>query len=171
MVSMQTAQTIRKFQRYLGYFLAGIMMLYASSGVLLIFRGTDTLKVETVSERQLEPGLSGSQLLQVLKVKGLSITSEEPSTITLSSGSYDRVSGLASVTTKDYLPGIKQVTQMHKATHNSPLYFLNIAFGSSLLFFSVSAFFLFPPKAPALKAGVKVAAGGFVFALLVVLLG
>ena len=38
--------TFRVLHRYLGFFLAGIMMIYAVSGITLIFRNTDTFKQE-----------------------------------------------------------------------------------------------------------------------------
>ena len=38
---------MRIIHRYLGFFLAGIMTVYALSGVLLIFRSTDFLKTIT----------------------------------------------------------------------------------------------------------------------------
>ena len=36
----------RVWHRYLGFFLAGIMAVYAVSGVVMIFRNTDFLKQE-----------------------------------------------------------------------------------------------------------------------------
>ena len=40
-----TAHTrMRIWHRYLGFFLAGIMAVYSTSGVLMIFRDTDFLK-------------------------------------------------------------------------------------------------------------------------------
>ena len=168
MRSAQSSQTFRKFHRYLGYFLAGIMMLYACSGIVLIFRKTDFLKLEQVTEYQLDSGLRGQQVIDALNIKGLSVTGETEANIALSSGDYDVASGLAKIVSKDYPVVIKAVVDMHKATHKKPLFFLNISFGVALLFFAVSSFLLFPPGAPALKTGVKVAAGGFLFALLVV---
>lgn len=58
---------------------------------------------------------------------------------------------------------------MHKATTNSPLFFLNIFFGASLLFFSLSAFFMIAKTTKAFKKGMYVALGGLVFAILVVI--
>ena len=37
--------TMRIYHRYLGFFLAGIMAVYAISGIVLIFRDTDFLKM------------------------------------------------------------------------------------------------------------------------------
>ena len=39
-------KTMRVYHRYLGFFLAGIMAMYAISGIILIFRDTDLLKSE-----------------------------------------------------------------------------------------------------------------------------
>ena len=46
----------RMFHRYLGFFLAGIMAVYAISGIVLTFRNTDYMKSEVQVTRTLEPG-------------------------------------------------------------------------------------------------------------------
>ena len=43
--------TFRVLHRYLGYFLAGIMIVYALSGITLIFRKTDSFKVSAERDR------------------------------------------------------------------------------------------------------------------------
>ena len=49
-----TRTTMRLLHRYIGYFMAGIMAVYAISGVLLIYRDTDFLKKEKKIEKKLE---------------------------------------------------------------------------------------------------------------------
>ena len=171
MASSTRAQTLRKYHRYLGYFLSGIVLLYASSGVLLIFRKTDFLKFDHHFERQLSPGLQPLALLSELSVKGLAVEGVSDGKVMLNMGQYDVATGQATLTTKEYPAAIDKVVHMHKATTKSPLYFLNIVFGLSLMFFAVSAFFIFPPKATALTTGMKVASAGFLMALLFVFLG
>ena len=46
MASPKLHMAFRKYHRWLGFFLAGIMAVYAISGILLIFRPTDFLKFE-----------------------------------------------------------------------------------------------------------------------------
>ncbi len=41
-----TRSFMRVTHRYLGYFLAGIMAVYAVSGIILVYRDTDFLKSE-----------------------------------------------------------------------------------------------------------------------------
>jgi uncharacterized iron-regulated membrane protein len=43
MSKKKTSGTMRIFHRYLGFFLSGIMTVYALSGVVLIFRDSDFL--------------------------------------------------------------------------------------------------------------------------------
>ncbi|MGB5386876.1 MAG: hypothetical protein WBN20_08840 [Eudoraea sp.] len=40
----KTEQNMRTYHRYLGFFLAGIMAVYAISGIVLTFRNTDFYK-------------------------------------------------------------------------------------------------------------------------------
>lgn len=48
---------MRIVHRYLGYFMAGIMTVYAVSGVLLVYRDTDALKKEKKYEKVFEKNL------------------------------------------------------------------------------------------------------------------
>ena len=41
---------MRIAHRYLGFFLLGIMVFYALSGIILIYRDTDTFKLVTVHQ-------------------------------------------------------------------------------------------------------------------------
>lgn len=171
MSTMQTSQKFRTYHRLLGFFLAGIMAVYAISGTILIFRKTDFLKYEQLVERQLPPSLRADQLQGQLRVPSLDITNETATRIEFSNGSYDRDTGLATITMKDYPAAIGKLIKLHKATDKSPLFYLNIFFGVSLLFFVISSFFMFLPKLPQFKTGIKVAIGGAAFALAIIMFG
>ncbi|MFV8819657.1 PepSY domain-containing protein [Haliea sp. E17] len=171
MTSLKTANTFRKYHRLLGFFLAGIMMIYACSGVLMIFRTTDFLKYEQLEEKQLDPALTAEELGQALRIKDFAVQEDTAEALLFKQGSYDKRSGLASVTKKQYPWVLQKMVGLHKATVNSPLFFMNIFFGAGLLFFAVSGFFMFIPKAPAFRSGLKFAAAGFTVALAVLLLG
>ena len=66
---MKLHKSLRIIHRYLGFFLAGIMAVYAISGMIMIFRTTDFLKHEVVTETQLEPNLSGDELGPELRMR------------------------------------------------------------------------------------------------------
>ncbi|MDP5029907.1 MAG: PepSY domain-containing protein [Paraglaciecola sp.] len=171
MASPKTHNTFRQLHRWLGFFLAGIMMVYASSGVLLIFRNTDTLKYDQQEIKQLAVNLNADALASELRLRNFSVTGQEDGIIRFNQGSYDRNSGIATLQLKDYPPVIKHLVKLHKATTNSPLYWLNISFGVTLLFFVISAFLMFMPRSSLFKNGLKIAGAGFIFAILVVIFG
>jgi hypothetical protein len=156
----------RIWHRYLGFFLAGIMAVYAISGVVLIFRNTDFLKKEVVKERQIAAGLSPEEAGKVLRIQNFSVERTEGETIYFAGGSYDAASGAAVHTVKELPYVLGQMTHLHKANTKDPLYYFNIAFGTALLFFVVSAFWMFMPGSKILRKGLYFSAAGLVLTLI-----
>lgn len=156
---------VRVIHRYLGFFLSGIMFVYALSGIIMVYRQTDFLKHAEYTEQQFEPNLSADQLNPKFK-KGIKFEKKEGDIIYFKDGNYNTKTGL--VTTKEMkLPLIlEKMEKMHKATTNSPLYFLNLFFGTSLLFFVISAFWMYTPKMPIFKKGIYFAIGGFILTII-----
>ena len=59
-----------------GIFLAGIMAVYAISGVVMIFRDTDFLKREKQIEKKLAPGLKLDEVSLAIRIRDLKAESE-----------------------------------------------------------------------------------------------
>ncbi|WP_273445701.1 PepSY domain-containing protein [Neolewinella agarilytica] len=156
----------RVIHRYLGFFLAGIMFVYALSGIVLIFRKTDFLKKDVQVEQQLATKLPANEVGKALKLKDFTVDRSEGDTYYFKGGSYNAASGVA-VQTKKQLPFVlNQMTHLHKATTNDPLYYLNIFFGFSLLFFVLSAFWMFRPNTDVFRKGMYFTIGGIVLTLI-----
>ena len=126
-----THKYMRIIHRYLGFFLAGIMVIYSLSGIVLIFRKTDTFKTEQLVEEKIEPNVKNEVLGKMLRKKDFKVTKEEGSLIYFEQGSYNRETGELSYTTKALPFVLKKLTKLHKATTKDPLYWLNIFFGAS----------------------------------------
>lgn len=169
MSNMKTNQLMRVVHRYLGFFLAGIMAMYSVSGIVLIFRNTDFLKRETQVERTVEPHLEADALGPKLKIKGLKITRQEGDMLYFEQGVYNQANGEARYTTKGLPFVLEKMTLVHKATTDSPLFWLNIFFGVSLLFFVVSSFWMFRPKTAIFKKGLYFTLCGILLTLLMLL--
>ena len=157
---------IRVLHRYLGFFLAGIMAVYAISGVVLIFRDTDFLKKEKQIEKEIAANLKAEELAETLRIRGFKIEKEEGDLVHFNSGTYNKKTGLVIYTTKELPVIMEKLTHLHKASTGHPLYFLNIFFGLSLLFFVVSSFWMFMPKTKIFKKGLYYTAGGLVITLI-----
>lgn len=157
---------MRIYHRYLGFFLAGIMAIYSLSGIVLIFRDTNTFKVTIQNQKKLAANLTTEALGKEIKIKELKSTSETDQIINFKQGTYNKITGEAIYTTKDLPTVLKKLTKLHKANDKDPLYYLNIFFGCSLLFFVISSFWMFLPNTTIFKKGLYFTLAGVVLTLI-----
>ena len=157
--------TMRVYHRYLGFFLAGIMAMYAVSGVILIFRNVGFLKEEVREVRTLGPGLSEKEVGEAIKVRDLRFEEAEGDRRSFPQGTYDTRTGEVDFTSERYPFLIDKLTRMHKANTKSPLFYLNIFFGVALLFFVVSSFWMFMPGTDIFRKGLYFVLAGIVLTL------
>lgn len=160
----------RILHRYLGFFLAGIMTIYALSGIVLIYRNTNVFKLSHQIEDTLSLNLNADSLGKALKMRRFKADSEDGEFIYFKDGSYNKASGAVSYTQFELPVVLDKMTHLHKATTNSPIYWLNIFFGASLLFFALSSFWMFLPKSKTFKTGVKVSIAGAILAVVLIYL-
>ena len=166
----KSTNLMRIIHRYLGFFLAGIMAVYALSGIILIFRDTDFLKQEKKFVSTVETNLSGEDLGKALKIKKFKVEREEGDVIYFKEGTYNKKTGAADYKLTSQPLIIEKMTHLHKAKTGDPLFFLNIFFGLSLFFFVVSTFWMFTPKTTIFKKGMYFTAGGIVLTIIMLFL-
>jgi hypothetical protein len=159
------SQNMRVVHRYLGFFLAGIMAMYALSGIVLIFRDTDFLKKEIEINKTLTSNLSSENLGKELKIKNFKVDKTEGDLMIFKNGTYNVSSGEAVIIKKELPLVLDKMTHIHKAKSSQPLYILNIFFGLSLLFFVISSFWMFMPSSSVFKKGMYFTIGGIVLTL------
>lgn len=158
--------TMRIVHRYLGFFLAGIMAVYALSGIILIFRDSDFLKQEKQIVKTVKPNASGDDLGRMLELRGFKAEREEGDIVYFKEGTYNKKTGVADYKTKGLPFVLEKMSHLHKAKSGDPLFFLNIFFGLSLLFFVLSSFWMFMPKTTIFKKGLYFTAAGLVLTLI-----
>lgn len=147
--SRETSTKVRVYHRYLGFFLTGIMFVYAFSGITLTYRNTDLFKKDKVVEKTVEKGL------------------EEPP---LGRGdeliSYNAKTGALKIIQKKPPLVLGAMEKMHKATSASPLFFFNIFFGVALMFFVFSSFWMFLPQTDIFKKAIYFTLAGMLLTIL-----
>jgi hypothetical protein len=158
--------TFRILHRYLGYFLAGIMMVYALSGITLIFRKTDTFKVSVQKEMIVESGLDAAALGETLRIRNLTPIDNDGTMLVFEQGVYNTVTGETKYTTKKLPIWLDSLTHLHKATTEDPLYYFNIFFGFALLFMAISSFFMFAKSSVIFKKGLWFTLGGIILVII-----
>ncbi len=165
-----TRSFMRIVHRYLGYLMAGIMAVYAISGVILVYRDTDFLKKENHYEKIFDKNIDAKKLGEETKIKNLEIIETENGILYFKEGTYNSITGKADYTKKE-LPFVwDKMTKLHKAKSEQALSPLNTFFGICLLFFVISSFWMFPPKSKVFKRGIVFTAIGILIALLLTFL-
>lgn len=165
---MDLMKKMRVYHRYLGFFLAGIMGVYALSGVVLIFRETNFLKSENHYEKQLPKNTKIEDLGKRLGMKRLDIQKTENGVVYFREGTFNTETSIAHYSKKELPFVIDKFISLHKATTDKPLFVLNIFFGVSLLFFVISSFWMFAPETAIFKKGMYFTLGGIVLTLVLV---
>jgi hypothetical protein len=158
--------SMRVLHRYLGFFLAGIMAVYAISGIVLIFRDTDFLKSDHTETIQIEPNIKNENIGKALEMRKYQFDREEGDMVYFKNGDYNRKTGVAHITSKELPYVLDKMCHLHKASTDDPLYWLNIFFGVSLLFFVLSAFWMYLPKTKVFKTGLLYSLAGLVLTLI-----
>ena len=164
----KSEKLFRVVHRYLGFFLAGIMIVYAISGIVLTFRNTDYLKNEIHINKTLETDISAENLGRALGMGRFNVDKEEGGILYFQGGTYNKKTGMADYTVKQLPVLLENMNKIHKMHSGHPLFWLGIFFGVALLFFAVSAFWMFKPTTSVFKKGLYFTLGGVV--LTVVLL-
>ena len=167
MAKIKPTQTLmRIIHRYLGFFLAGIMTVYAISGIVLIFRDSNILKQETTITKQIKKNAKPNELKDLLGIRRLKVEKKDKSTIVFNDGVYNLETGIAKYTVRELPYILNKMTHLHKSKSGDPLFFLNIFFGVSLLFFVLSSFWMFLPKTTIFKKGMYYTIAGIVLTLI-----
>lgn len=166
----KTTTTMRMLHRYIGFFMAGVMAVYAVSGVLLIYRDTDFLKKEKKIDKIIEARIPLDQLGKELKIKGFEVLEQKGDLVIFQQGTYNAKTGQAKYTKKELPFVLKRMTELHKAESKKNFGILNTVFGISLLFFVISSFWMFSFKSKVFRKGLVYAAVGSILAIALIFL-
>ena len=120
MNNRNVGNTLRVYHRYLGFFLASVVAMYAVSGIIMIFRQTDFLKKEKIVERSVPVGIKLDDLGKELKIKEFKIEKTEGNTVYFKQGTFDLTTGVAKYQVKELPLLLEKMSQIHKATTKSP---------------------------------------------------
>ena len=163
-----TKTFMRITHRYLGYFAAGIMAVYAISGVLLIYRDTNFLKKENKYEIVLKPNLTDKELAKEIKMRNVEFKGSAGDIQQFEQGTYNMKTGETKYTKMQLPIVLEKFNELHKSTSKHRYASLNTVFGLVLFFFVISSFWMFNFKSKAFRRGMIYAGVGFILALIMV---
>ena len=161
---------MRALHRDIGFFIVGLVVIYAISGITLVYRDTDFLKKETRVETKLSPGIELSELGNALRIRDLKVSGVEGDMIYFDGGSYNKTTGLAISTVKALRFPLNKLTVLHKIPSKNPLHWVIIIFGVLILFMALSSFWMFRKDTKQFRRAIYVAGAGIIFTLLLLFL-
>lgn len=157
---------MRLLHRYIGYFIIGFVIIYAFSGIVLIYRDTDFMKHEKTVRKNLPVTTSQSDLGQALKIRDLNILETKDNMIYFQGGSFNKTTGEVEYKVKDLVFPFNKFTSLHKSPSKNPLHLVTVTFSILLLFMAVSSFWMLSVKSESFRTGICLTLAGIVFSFL-----
>jgi len=102
-----------------------------------------------------------------LKIRNLRFTNSQGDIFYFKDGQYNRLTGKTTYLKKEVPYVLKKMQSLHKATTKSPVYWLNIFFGVSLMFFVISSFWMFLPSTSVFKKGIIFSLAGVIMTIII----
>jgi len=161
---------IRGLHRDLGFFAAGLIVIYALSGMLLVYRDTDLMKADIQVKKKLAPNMESAKVGETLRLKNFKVTKTEGETVWFEGGSYNVTTGMAVYTSREIIFPFNKLIGLHKAVSKNPTHWFNILFGMLLLFMAISSFWMFKPENKNFRRGIFLAGAGIVFVFILLLI-
>jgi hypothetical protein len=171
-------KNMRYYMRFLhnniGFFIVGLVIIYSLSGLLQVYRDTNFLKHDVVTEKKLASLLTPDKVKDALRLRDFKIEKTEGPVIYFDKGSYNAETGMASYTTKEWYDWITPFTELHKMrsgdTEHPLSHYFTTLFGILLLFMSISAFWMSKPGTKLFSRGVFMTIAGIVASIIMLLL-
>jgi hypothetical protein len=159
---------MRALHRDIGFLVVGITLVFCVSGILLIFRDTDLLKKERIIVRTLSPNMTSSDIGKALHMRNLKVIKEEGDVVYFENGTYDKVNGSTSFTSKELPSFLSKLNTIHKTPSSNFMHWFTLLYGVALLFLAVSSFWMYKVKTKMFTRGIVFAAVGFVIAAIII---
>lgn len=157
---------IRSLHRDIGFFLIGITILFCLSGILLIYRDTDFLKVEKTIEKEIPKQSDPSEIGRMLHIREFEVLRTEGEIVYFTNGTYNSGTGVVKYTAKVLPAFFEKINQMHTASSGKVSHWFSLVFGVCLMFLAITSFWMFKPASKRFRRGVVFAGIGLLFAVI-----
>ena len=157
---------MRSLHRDAGYLIFGFVIIYALSGIVLIYRDTDFMKKDVIRERTLAPNLGPEELGREMRMPGFIVDRTEGDILYFGNGSYNTATGVTQFTAKDLRFPLNKFSELHKIISGSGKHWFMVVFGILLLFMALSSLWMFKPGTKFFSRGMIYVGAGLVIAII-----
>lgn len=149
------SSSIRCLHRDIGFILIGLTIVYALSGILLMYRTTGFMQAETTVTQDVGAGLTTDQLGKALKLRRFHAEKQNGDVIFFNEGSYNQTTGVASYTKREFPTILEKFIQLHKLSSNNSLHILSLVYATLLLFLALSSLLMYKPGTRSFRRGMS----------------
>lgn len=158
--------TLRVLHRNVGFFFLGFVIIYALSGITLIYRDSDFLKKEKIVKVMLPAETKPADLGPALKMREFKVLKREGDFISFNGGTFNTSTGEAIYRIKELIFPFNKLTNLHKTPSKNPFHWFTLVFGIIMLFMAVSSFWMFKTNSQTFRKGVYTIIGGILFSVI-----
>lgn len=162
---------VRCLHRDIGYLMLGLSLVYALSGVILIYKDTDFLKSPQRVEAVLPQHMPFSEVARELHLRRYEVTGNAGGVVSfrdganLTDGMYDANSGSVSYVANRFPVVVDQFIRLHKLNSSKVLQYIGVLYGALLLFLALSSLFMFKLHSRNFRRGIVLSSTGTLMAL------
>nr|WP_319401596.1 PepSY domain-containing protein [uncultured Carboxylicivirga sp.] len=158
---------MRSLHRDIGFLVIGMTLIYAISGIVLIYRDTNVFKIEQLVEKKLEPGITDNNLGSALHMRHFRVQKTEGDVVYFNTdGTYNKISGDVKYTSTTYPQWIQKMNGLHMSPSSKVLHWFGLVYGIALAFLAISSFWMFKVSSRFFKRGMIFTAVGLILAII-----
>lgn len=147
------SQQVRTIHRTIGYFIAGMVIVFVFSGIMQIYRNTDFLKVSKDKDITIAPNLQANELGRALRLRDFKVEKEENGIVYFENGTYNSQTGEAKYVAKELPAFLDKMTELHTSSSKRGTHYFTLLFAVLLLGMVISSFWMYKPNTKTFKKG------------------
>jgi len=161
---------MRVLHRDLGFFVIGLTIVYALSGIVLIYRDKGFMNAEVQVEKTLPANLELRELGRELRIRDLREIKTEGDVVYFESGSYNKTTGQAVYKTREVIFPFNKFIELHKSNSREAAHWFLTLYSIVLVFLSISSFWMFKVSTNSFRRGLYISGAGILFTILIFLI-
>ncbi|MCG8582844.1 MAG: hypothetical protein MI866_23195 [Bacteroidales bacterium] len=159
---------MRSLHRDIGFLMIGLTLVYAVSGIILLYRDTEIFTIDKEYVEIIKPDTPADQLGSALELRRLRVLEERNDTIFFNYGYYCQTSGKAVYTINTYPDFVWTINSFHKLKSRFTSHWFATVYGIMLLFLAISSLWMYKPSTKKFRRGLVLTAVGLILAAIAI---
>lgn len=161
---------MRALHRDIGFFVIGLTLIYALSGITLNYRDTDFMKTEVDLIESIEKNLSIEAVPEYVYIRNFTYEKTENDIYIFNKGTYNPNTGELKYKAIQYIYPFNKFIELHKTYSENINHWFVTIYGVLLVFLALSSFWMYKLGTKNFKRGLIISMIGFVSAIIILII-